>query len=61
MKLMYEMPAADRAAYDGAAAADEKLMYCVPFNVWEERFVSGWTASPTAPSRSTSEIREVFP
>ena len=44
MKLMYDMPAGDRAAYDAAASPDEVLMYCVPFNVWEERFVSGWTA-----------------
>ena len=44
MKLMYEMPGPDRAAYDAAAAPDEILMYCVPFNIWEERFVSGWTA-----------------
>ena len=44
MKLFYDMPAGDRAAYDAAASPDEVLMYCVPFNVWEERFVSGWTA-----------------
>ena len=44
MKLMYDMPEADRAAYDAAAEPDEKLMYVVPFNVWEDRFVKGWTA-----------------
>ena len=44
MKLFYDMPAGDRAAYDAAASPDEVLMYCVPFNVWQERFVSGWTA-----------------
>ena len=44
MKLMYDIPEADRAAYDAAAEPDEKLMYVVPFNVWEDRFVKGWTA-----------------
>ena len=33
MKLFYDMPAGDRAAYDAAASPDEVLMYCVPFNV----------------------------
>ncbi len=42
MKLMYDLPQADRAAYD-AAAAGEKMMYCVPFNMYEDRFVAGWT------------------
>ena len=44
MKLMYEMPAEDQAVYDATAQADEKLMYCVPFNVLDEKFVDGWTA-----------------
>ncbi len=42
MKLMYDLPQADKAAYD-AAAAGEKMMYCVPFNMYEDRFVAGWT------------------
>ncbi|MBR4205782.1 MAG: ATP-binding cassette domain-containing protein [Clostridia bacterium] len=44
MKLMYDMPEADLAAYEAVAEADERLMYVVPFNVWEDRFVKGWTA-----------------
>lgn len=44
MKLMYDMPSADRAAYDAAAENGEKLMYVIPFNVLEDKFVSGWTA-----------------
>lgn len=42
MKLLYDLPTADQAAYD-AKAAGEKLMYCVPFNMYEERFVKGFT------------------
>ncbi len=42
MKLMYDLPQADKAAYD-AAATGEKMMYCVPFNMYEDRFVAGWT------------------
>ncbi|MBQ7922924.1 MAG: ABC transporter ATP-binding protein [Clostridia bacterium] len=42
MKLLYDLPAADQAAYD-ARAVGEKLMYCVPFNMLEERFVKGFT------------------
>ena len=42
MKLMYDLPQADKAAYD-AAVAGEKMMYCVPFNMYEDRFVAGWT------------------
>ena len=44
MKLMYDMPEADRQAYDAAVSSDEKLMYCIPFNIIEDRFVSGWMA-----------------
>ena len=47
MKLMYDMPQADRQAYDAAVSADEKLMYCIPFNIIEDRFVSGWMAFTT--------------
>ena len=47
MKLMYDMPQADRQAYDAAVSADEKLMYCIPFNIIEDQFVSGWMAFTT--------------
>lgn len=43
MKLMYDLPELDRAAYDSAAEQGEKLMYVVPFNVLEDKFVDGWT------------------
>lgn len=40
---MYDLPELDRAAYDSSAEKGEKLMYVVPFNVIEDKFVSGWT------------------
>lgn len=43
MKLMYDLPSADLAAYESVAEAGEKRMYVVPFNVLEDKFVSGWT------------------
>ncbi len=43
MKLMYDLPELDRACYDGVAEAGEKMMYVIPFNVVEDRFISGWT------------------
>ena len=43
MKLMYDLPEADSAAL-AAVSAGEKLMYCVPFNMYEDRFVKGFTA-----------------
>ena len=43
MKLMYDLPSADLAAYEAAADAGEKRMYVVPFNVLEDKFVNGWT------------------
>ncbi len=47
MKLMYDMPQVDKQAYDAAVSSDEKLMYCIPFNIIEDRFVSGWMAFTT--------------
>lgn len=47
MKLMYDMPQTDKQAYDAAVSSDEKLMYCIPFNIIEDRFVSGWMAFTT--------------
>lgn len=43
MKLMYDLPEVDAAALE-AVSAGEKLMYCVPFNMYEDRFVKGYTA-----------------
>ncbi|MBQ4044801.1 MAG: ABC transporter ATP-binding protein, partial [Clostridia bacterium] len=44
MKLMYELGAEDQAALSAAQIEGEKLMYCVPFNIYGEDFVSGFTA-----------------
>ncbi len=42
MKLMYDLPEVDKAALE-AAASGEKTMYVIPFNIVEDKFVSGWT------------------
>ncbi len=44
MKLMYTLPEADQAALDAAVIEGETLMYCVPFNIYGESFVNGYTA-----------------
>lgn len=44
MKLMYTLPAEDQAAFDATLIEGEKLMYCVPFNIYGEEFVNGYTA-----------------
>ncbi len=43
MKLMYELSESNRSAYDSAAETDEKIMYSIPFNVLDEKFVDGRT------------------
>lgn len=43
MKLLYDLPAADAAAFD-VARGGERLMYCVPFNIIDDRFVTGYIA-----------------
>ncbi len=42
MKLLYELPDADKKAYDAAVGPDEKLLYCVPFNILDDKFVDGY-------------------
>lgn len=42
MKLMYDMPDNDDSAFKAAVGSDEKLMYCIPFNIIDDRFVSGY-------------------
>lgn len=42
MKLMYDLPEVDKAAFD-AVASGEKTMYVIPFNIVEDKFVNGWT------------------
>ncbi len=43
MKLMYDLPELDRAYYDSVVQDGEKMMYVIPFNVVEDKFVAGWT------------------
>lgn len=46
MKLLYDLPDADQAAFEAAAELSngEKLMYCLPFNIYEKKFVKGFMA-----------------
>ncbi len=44
MKLLYDLPEQDHAAYLGAITPGEKLMYCLPFNIYEKKFVKGYMA-----------------
>ncbi len=44
MRLMFDLPEKERAVFDSAVRGDEKLMYCIPFNILEDRFVSGFIA-----------------
>ena len=43
MKLMYDLPAIDRDAFNKGSGQGEKMMYVVPFNILDNRFVHGWT------------------
>ncbi len=42
MKLLYDLPAADRAAIDAAGGTDEKILYCIPYEYEEHRMVDGY-------------------
>ncbi len=44
MKLLYDLPARDQAAFDGACGEGETLLYCLPFNIYEKKFVKGFMA-----------------
>lgn len=47
MKLLYEMPPNDEAVFQNAINinnAGEKLMYCLPFNMHDGKFVKGFMA-----------------
>jgi len=48
MKLLYDLPELDQAAFDKAVASHndpkERLMYCIPFNILDDKFVSGFVA-----------------
>ncbi len=39
---MFELPELDKAVFDAAVGKDEKLMYCLPYNIEDDRFVSGY-------------------
>ena len=42
MKLMYDLPKADDAAFRSASSPDEKLMYCLPYDFEDDRSVRGY-------------------
>lgn len=42
MKLLYDLPEADQKAFDSAKGTDEKLMYCLPYNIYKDKFVDGY-------------------
>ena len=42
MKLLYDLPQADRAALDASLVQHETVMYAVPYNLREHRYVTGW-------------------
>ena len=44
MKLIYDLPDADRQKFESECGKDEKLMYCLPFNVIGDKFVDGYVA-----------------
>ena len=41
MKLLFDMSPADRAAFDAMAGADERILYCLPFDCALEKRVDG--------------------
>ncbi len=42
MKLQFELPDADRKAYEAAVGPEEKMLYCLPFNILDDNFVNGY-------------------
>lgn len=42
MKLMYDLPEQDERAFQAVVGEGEKRMYCLPYNIEVDRFVSGW-------------------
>lgn len=44
MRLLFDLPETEQKVLDSAIGADEKLMYCVPFNILEDKFVDGFVA-----------------
>lgn len=44
MKLLFDLPAADKEIFEASSGKDEKLMYCLPYNIEDDTFVSGYMA-----------------
>ena len=42
MKLLYDLPEADRLAYESQSAAGEKIAYCLPYDIEGTEFVKGF-------------------
>ena len=41
MRLLFDMSSADRAAFDAAAGAEERILYCLPFDCRNDERVDG--------------------
>ncbi len=44
MRLMFDMPEREKNVFAASVHEGEKLMYCIPFNILEDRFVTGYIA-----------------
>ncbi len=44
MRLLFDLPEIEKKVLDAAVSSEETLMYCVPFNILEDKFVSGFIA-----------------
>lgn len=44
MRLMFDLPESEKRVLDASMQPSEKLMYCVPFNILDDMFVSGYIA-----------------
>lgn len=42
MKLMYDLPDTEKQVYSSSSSAGERIMYCVPYNIEGDKFVSGF-------------------
>ena len=42
MKLLYDLPEKDMAAYTAASTAGEQIMYCLPYDIEGTEFVKGY-------------------
>jgi len=60
---MYDLPAADKAAFEAAVSSEERLMYCLPYNIYQDKFVDGYLAftNTTIYKLLNGEIIATFP